>query len=111
VDKIKDAAKDHVAKAVGDLVDSVYEAYGSLGPSVFEDEVGKIYLTPADGARVQELHQARDRRRAIQAGDNSEIAHLKQGVGAVLAEHRALTDEYKRLKAQRPDWKTPERSG
>ena len=48
---------------------------------------------------------------AIQAGDNSEIARLKQGVGAVLAEHRALTDEYKRLKAQRPDWKTPERSG
>jgi hypothetical protein len=29
----------------------------------------------------------------------------------VLAEHRALTDEYKRLKAQRPDWKTLERSG
>ena len=48
---------------------------------------------------------------AIQAGDNSEIARLKQEVGAVLAEHRALTDEYKRLKAQRPDWKTPERSG
>jgi len=42
---------------------------------------------------------------AIQAGDNGEIARLKQGVGG------ALTDEYKRLKAQRPDWKTPERSG
>jgi hypothetical protein len=48
---------------------------------------------------------------AIQAGDNSEIARLKQEVGAVLAEHRAVTDEYKREKAQRPDWKTPERSG
>jgi hypothetical protein len=48
---------------------------------------------------------------AIQAGNNSEIARLKQGVGEVIAEHRALTDEYKRLKAQRPDWKTPERSG
>jgi hypothetical protein len=48
---------------------------------------------------------------AIQAGDSSAIARLKQEVGAVLAEHRALTDEYKRLKAQRPDWKTPERSG
>jgi hypothetical protein len=47
---------------------------------------------------------------AIQAGDNSEIAHRKQEVGAVLAEHRELTDEYKRLKAQRPDWKTPQRS-
>jgi hypothetical protein len=48
---------------------------------------------------------------AIAANDNSEIARLKQEVGALLAEHRALTDEYKRLKAQRPDWKTPERSG
>jgi hypothetical protein len=48
---------------------------------------------------------------AIQAGDDSEIARLKQELGAVLAEHRTLTDEYKRLKAQRPDWKTPERSG
>ena len=48
---------------------------------------------------------------AIAAGETSEIARLKQEVGAVLAEHRALTDEYKRLKAQRPDWKTPQRSG
>jgi hypothetical protein len=48
---------------------------------------------------------------ATQAGDNSEIARLKERVGAVLAEHRALSDEYKRLKAQRPDWKTPERTG
>jgi hypothetical protein len=48
---------------------------------------------------------------AIQAGDNSEIARLKPEVGAVLAEHRELTDEYKRQKAQRPDWKTPKRSG
>jgi hypothetical protein len=48
---------------------------------------------------------------AIQAGDTSEIARLKHEVGVVLAEHRALTDEYKRLKVQRPDWKAPERSG
>jgi hypothetical protein len=48
---------------------------------------------------------------AIQAGDNSEIVRRKHEVGAVLVEHRALTDEYKRLKAQRPDWKTPERNG
>jgi hypothetical protein len=48
---------------------------------------------------------------AIGAGDTGEIARLKQEVGAVLAEHRAQTDEYKRLKAQRPDWKSPERSG
>jgi hypothetical protein len=48
---------------------------------------------------------------AIQAGESSEITRLKQGVGAVLAEHRAFTDEYKRLKAQRPDWKTPQRAG
>jgi hypothetical protein len=47
---------------------------------------------------------------AIQAGDNGEVAHLKQEVGAVLAQHRALTDEYKHLKALRPDWKKPERS-
>ena len=47
---------------------------------------------------------------AIQAGESSEIARVKQEVGAVLAEHRALTDEYKRLKAQRPDWKAPARS-
>ena len=45
---------------------------------------------------------------SIQAGDTGEVARLKQDVGAVLAEHRALTDEYKRLKAQRPDWKAPE---
>jgi hypothetical protein len=48
---------------------------------------------------------------AIQAGDTSEVARLKQEVGAVLAEHRALTDEYKREKVQRPDWKTPQRTG
>jgi hypothetical protein len=29
----------------------------------------------------------------------------------VLREHRTLTEEYKRLKAQRPDWKTPQRTG
>ena len=48
---------------------------------------------------------------AIQAGNNSEITRLKQEVGAVLLEHRTLTEEYKRLKAQRPDWKTPQRTG
>jgi hypothetical protein len=48
---------------------------------------------------------------AIKAGDDSEVARVKQEVGAVLAEHRALTDEYKRLKTQRPDWTTPQRSG
>jgi hypothetical protein len=48
---------------------------------------------------------------AIGAGETSEIARVKQEVGAVLAEHRALTDEYKRLKAERPDWKTPQRRG
>jgi hypothetical protein len=48
---------------------------------------------------------------AVQAGDNSEVARLKREVGAVLAEHRTLTDEYKREKAQRPDWKAPQRSG
>jgi hypothetical protein len=47
---------------------------------------------------------------AIQAGDDGEIAHLKQEVGAVLAEHPTLTEEYKRLKSQRPDWKTPQRA-
>ena len=48
---------------------------------------------------------------AIQAGDDGEIARLKQAVGAVLAEHRTLTDEFNRLKAERPDWKTPPRPG
>jgi hypothetical protein len=48
---------------------------------------------------------------AIRAGDTGEIARLKQDVGAVLADHRTLTDEYKRRKVQRPDWKSPERSG
>jgi hypothetical protein len=47
---------------------------------------------------------------AIQAGDNSEVARVKQDVGAALADHRVLTEEYKRLKAQRPDWKTPQRA-
>jgi hypothetical protein len=59
--------------------------------------------------RVTELRVALQG--VIRAGDDSEIVRLKQEVGAVLAEHRTLTDEYKRLKAQRPDWKTPERSG
>lgn len=49
--------------------------------------------------------------RAIRADDEREIARLKQDVGAVLAEHRTLTEEYKRLKAQRPDWQAPQRSG
>ena len=48
---------------------------------------------------------------AIQAGNDSESTRLKQEVGAVLLEHRTLTEEYKRLKAQRPDWKTPQRTG
>jgi hypothetical protein len=47
---------------------------------------------------------------AIQAGDDGELTRLKQEVGAVLAEHRTLTEEYKRLKSQRPDWKTPQRA-
>jgi hypothetical protein len=47
---------------------------------------------------------------AIQAGDNTAVDRLKQEVGAVLADHRALTEEYKRLKAQRPDWKAPQRT-
>ncbi len=47
---------------------------------------------------------------AIHAGDSSEITRLKQEVWSVLAEHRTLTEEYKRLKAQRPDWKTPRRT-
>jgi hypothetical protein len=46
---------------------------------------------------------------AIRVSDSSETARLKQGVGAVLAEHRTLTEEYKRLKAQRPDWTAPRR--
>jgi hypothetical protein len=48
---------------------------------------------------------------AIRAGDDGEVDRLKREVGAVLADHRTLTDEYKRLKAQRPDWKTPQRTG
>jgi hypothetical protein len=46
---------------------------------------------------------------AIRAGDDGETARLKQEVGPVLAEHRTLTEEYKRLKAERPDWKPPQR--
>ena len=48
--------------------------------------------------------------RAIQGGDNSEVARLKQTVGVALAEHRMVSDEYQRLKTQRPDWKVPQRS-
>ena len=48
---------------------------------------------------------------AIRAGDDGEIVRVKQAVGAVLAEHRTLTDEFNRLKGQRPDWKTPPRTG
>jgi hypothetical protein len=42
---------------------------------------------------------------ATQADDDGEVTRLKQEVGALLAEHRTLTEEYKRLKAERPDWK------
>jgi len=48
---------------------------------------------------------------AMQAGDNSEITRLKLEVGVVLSEHRTVNEEYKRLKAERPDWKTPQRTG
>lgn len=48
---------------------------------------------------------------AIRAGDDGEMARLKQEVAAVLAEHRTLTEEYNRLKAERPDWTTPRRPG
>jgi hypothetical protein len=47
---------------------------------------------------------------AIQAGDDGEITRLKQEVGAVLAEHHTLTEEYKNLKSERPDWKAPQRT-
>ena len=48
---------------------------------------------------------------AIRAGNDDEIARVKQEVGVVLAEHHTLTEEYNRLKAERPDWKTPPRTG
>ena len=48
---------------------------------------------------------------ALRAGDSGEVDRLKQEVGVVLADHRTLTDEYNRLKAQRPDRKAPRRSG
>jgi hypothetical protein len=44
---------------------------------------------------------------AIRAGNDDEIARIKQEVGVVLAEHRTLTEEYNNLKAERPDWKAP----
>ena len=47
---------------------------------------------------------------AIQTDEDREIDRLKQEVGAVLADHRTITAEYKRVKAQRPDWKTPQRT-
>jgi hypothetical protein len=59
--------------------------------------------------RATELRAAL--RRAIDSGDSGEVARLKQQVGAVLAEHRAFTDEYEPLKPDRPDWTTPQRTG
>jgi hypothetical protein len=82
-----------------------------LAPGAPDDEE----MQAAWEAWSQSSDRATDLRAALQgaiaADENSEIARLKQEVGALLAEHRALTDEYKRLKAQRPDWKTLERSG
>jgi hypothetical protein len=60
-------------------------------------------------ARATELRAALQS--AIRAGDDGEIARVKQGVGEALAEHRTLTDEFNRLKEERPDWKTPARTG
>jgi hypothetical protein len=48
---------------------------------------------------------------AIRGGDDGEIVRVKEEVGAALAEHRTLTDEFNRLKRERPDWKTPPRTG
>ena len=47
---------------------------------------------------------------AIRAGDDDEIARVKQEVGVVLAEHQTFTEEFNDLKAERPDWKTPPRT-
>jgi len=46
---------------------------------------------------------------AIASGNPTEVDRLKLEVQAVLAEHKQLTADYKRLREQRPDWKGPER--
>jgi len=46
---------------------------------------------------------------AIKSGNRTDVDRLKREVQAVLADHKGLTAEYQRLKAQRPDWKSPER--
>jgi hypothetical protein len=47
---------------------------------------------------------------AIQAGNGADVDRLRAEVRAVLEDHRALTEGYKRLKAQRPDWQAPRRT-
>ncbi len=46
---------------------------------------------------------------AVASGNLAEVDRLKLEVQAVLAEHRQLTADYRRLREQRPDWKSPER--
>jgi len=46
---------------------------------------------------------------AIKSGNRTDVDRLKREVQAVLANHKGLTAEYQRLKAQRPDWRSPER--
>ena len=82
-----------------------------LAPGAPDDEE----MQAAWEAWSQSSNRATELRAALQsavhAGNNSEITRLKQEVGAVLLDHHTLTDEYKRLNAQRPDWKTPQRTG
>jgi hypothetical protein len=47
---------------------------------------------------------------AIRAGNGAEADRLRTEVRAVLDDHRTLTEEYKRLKTQRPDWRAPRRT-
>jgi hypothetical protein len=46
---------------------------------------------------------------AIVSGNPTDVDRLKLEVQGVLAEHKQLTADYKRLREQRPDWKGPER--
>jgi hypothetical protein len=68
-----------------------------------DDELHEAWEARAAGsAHVTEL------RRALQAAsDDAERERLKRTVDEVIPEYRRLADEYKRLKAQRPDWKSP----
>lgn len=95
-----------------------------LSTSLAQDEPGRGPDLPPGAPTDAEIHAAWEDwtrgsddvtelrgalRAALESGDRAEADHLKLEVQALLADHAEFAAEYKRLKAQRPDWRSPRR--